>query len=218
MVFKDRQSAGAQLATYLEKYKTSENTVVIGVAKGGVVVAYEIAKALQLPLDFRVIRKIAAPGNEKLAIGAVGENGEAIFNENLLSILSVSPDYLKREVENGKRLVKEHLALYREKFPKLELKGKIVILVDEGMATGATMKAALQELKLEAPKKILVAVPVSGSDSLKKMESEAEEVICLSKPSYFESIDAFYRSFNAIPDREVLQLLEKSLSRLEGIV
>ncbi|HSX03193.1 MAG TPA: phosphoribosyltransferase family protein, partial [Rhabdochlamydiaceae bacterium] len=136
MLFKDRSDAGRQLVPLLQSYKEQENTLVLGLARGGVVTAFEIAKALNLPLGIVVVRKVGAPGNEELALGAVTEKGEGIFNDHLITLLGVSKDYLKRQIEKEKQVAKMRLELYLGKRPLPSVKGKTVILVDDGIATG----------------------------------------------------------------------------------
>ncbi len=207
MLFKDRHDAGVQLSSLLQKYKGAKEAVVLGITRGGVPVAYEVAKALKLPLNVIVIRKIGAPGNEELAIGAINEKGEGVFNDNLIAILGVSSDYLKREIEKEKRIAAERLAFYRGSHPAFDVKGKTVILIDDGIATGASIKAAIKALRLEEPQKIVLAVPVAPSGSLKDLGKEVEEIISLSTPSFFESVGSSYKFFDQITDKEILRLL-----------
>ncbi len=210
MIFHDRHDAGIQLASKLQKYAKAKNTLVLGLARGGVVVAYEVAKALELPLNVIVVRKIGAPGNEELAVGAVTEKGEGTFNENLITILGVSSDYLKREVEKEKRLAGARGALYRGDSPPLEVKDKTLILVDDGIATGASVKAAIKSLKGESPHKIILAIPLAAPDSLRALQKEVDETVCLSTPSYFEAVGSFYKFFDQTSDQEIVSLLKSS--------
>ncbi len=209
MLFKDRQDAGRQLALQLVKYKNKSDVIVLGLARGGVVTAGEVAAALHLPLNVIVVRKIGAPGNEELAIGAIAEYGEGIFNDHLIGILGVSSDYLKKEVERQKRILKERLILYRGKSDSLQLKDKVVILVDDGIATGASMRVAIASVRHAGVKKIVLAVPVAAPDSLRKISKEVDETVCLSSPSFFEAVGSFYRLFDQTTDEEVIQLLAK---------
>ncbi|HSX12768.1 MAG TPA: phosphoribosyltransferase [Rhabdochlamydiaceae bacterium] len=207
MLFKDRSDAGRQLVPLLRAYKDQENTVVLGLARGGVVTAYEIAKALHLPLGVIVVRKIGAPGNEELALGAITEKGEGIFNDHLISLLSVSQDYLKRQIEKEKQVAKARLALYLGKKAAPNVQGKVVILVDDGIATGASMRVAIHSVRSQGAKKIVLAVPVAAPDSLKKIEKEVDETHCLQSPSYFEAVGSFYKKFEQVSDDEIVQLL-----------
>lgn len=209
MLFKDRQDAGRQLALQLLKYKNKSDVIVLGLARGGVVTAAEVAASLHLPLNVIVVRKIGAPGNEELAIGAIAEQGEGIFNDHLIGLLGVSSDYLKKEVERQKRVLKERLSLYRGKSASLQLKDKMVILVDDGIATGASMRVAIASVRHAGVKKVILAVPVAAPDSLRKISKEVDETICLSSPAFFESVGSFYRLFDQTTDAEVIQLLAK---------
>lgn len=210
MIFKDRSDAGRQLVPLLQSYKNQENVIVLGLARGGIVTAYEVAKELNLPLGVMVVRKVGAPGNEELALGAVTEKGEGIFNDHLISMLSVSQDYLKRQIEKEKQLAKARLELYLGNRPAPSVKGKTVILVDDGVATGASVRVAIQSLRGQGSKKIVLAVPVAAPDSLQKIKKEVDEVICLQSPSYFEAVGSFYQKFDQTSDEEIMRLLSSS--------
>ncbi len=207
MIFKDRSDAGRQLVPLLTAYKNQENVVVLGLARGGVVTAYEVAKALQLPLGVVVVRKVGAPGNEELALGAVTETGEGIFNDHLITLLAVSKDYLKRQIEKEKKIAKARLELYLGTHPNPNVKGKTVILVDDGIATGASMRVAIHAMRVQGAKKIVLAVPVAAPDSLKKIQKEADEIHCLQTPTYFEAVGSFYKKFDQTTDDEIIALL-----------
>lgn len=207
MLFNDRRDAGRQLAEQLMKYKDQKDVIVLGLARGGIVNAAEVASALHAPLNVIVVRKIGAPDNEELALGAIAEYGDGVFNEELIAILAVSADYLKREVENQKKILKSRLDLYRGKVPAPVLKGKVVIIVDDGIATGASMRVAIQSLKAAGVKKLVMAVPVAPPTTLARMAKEVDEVVCLSAPAHFEAVGAFYRRFEQTSDEEVTRLL-----------
>ncbi len=207
MLFNDRRDAGRQLVPPLSKYKGQPNVLVLGLARGGVVTAYEVASGLGAPLNVVVVRKVGAPGNEELAVGAIAENGEGIFNEQLIEILAVTQEYLQKEVERQKKNLKERLELYRGNSPAPAIEGKIVILVDDGIATGASMRVAVKSVRDAGAKKIVLAVPVAAPDSLRKIQKEVDEVVCLSSPIFFEAVGAFYKQFDQTTDQEVIQLL-----------
>jgi putative phosphoribosyl transferase len=207
MLFKDRRDAGKQLVPQLIKYKDQKDVLVLGLARGGMVTAYEVSSGLHVPLNVIVVRKIGAPGNEELALGAIAEHGEGIFNEQLIGILGVSHDDLKKEVERQKKILKERLDLYRGNSPAPVIKGKTVILVDDGIATGASMRVAIKSVRDAGAKKIVLAVPVAAPDSLRKTQKEVDEVVCLSSPVFFEAVGGFYRSFEQTSDEEVIHLL-----------
>ena len=209
MLFKDRREAGSQLASKLTQYQGLKNVIVLGLARGGVVTAAEVADALHAPLNVIVVRKIGAPDNEELALGAIAEHGEGIFNEELIGLLGVSPHYLQREVERQKLILKSRLDLYRGSAPAPELKGKVVILVDDGIATGASMRVAIQSLRQAGVKKLVMAVPVAAPDSLERIAQEVDETVCLASPHQFGAVGFFYRSFEQTSDEEVVRLLAR---------
>jgi putative phosphoribosyl transferase len=207
MFFKDRRDAGRQLVPQLSKYKNCKDVIVLGLARGGVATAYEVASGLNVPLNVVVVRKIGAPGNEELAVGAIAEHGEGIFNEQLIRILGVSQDYLKKETERQKQILKSRLDRYRKNAQAPHLKEKTVILVDDGIATGASMRVAIKSVRDAGAKKIVLAVPVAAPDSLRKMQMEVDELVCLSSPAFFEAVGAFYGRFEQTSDEEVVRLL-----------
>lgn len=209
MEFKDRRDAGRQLAARLMDYKGQKDVIVLGLARGGMVTADEVASALCVPLNVIVVRKVGAPGNEELALGAIAEHGEGIFNEHLIGLLGVPSSEIKREVERQKKILLERLALYRGNSPAPDLKGKTVILVDDGIATGASMRVAIKSVRAAGPKKIVMAVPVGAPATLQKMSGEADEIICLHSPIIFEAVGSFYRVFDQTADEEVVRLLSR---------
>lgn len=210
MLFKDRREAGKQLVPLLNKYKDQNDVIVLGLARGGMVTAYEVALGLNAPLNVVVVRKIGAPSNEELALGAIAEHGEGIFNEHLIGILGVSHDYLKKEIERQRRILKERLDLYRGNSPAPMLKEKTVVLVDDGIATGASMRVAIKSVHDAGAKKIVLAVPVAAPDSLRKIQKEVDEVVCLSSPVFFEAVGGFYKAFEQTSDEEVIHLLSSN--------
>lgn len=212
MLFSDRHDAGKRLALQLKKYEARNDVVVLGLTRGGVVTAFEVAAYLKVPLNVVVVRKIGAPGNPELALGAVAECGEGVFNEHLIGLLGVSREYLASEVERQKTVVKQRLALYRGNAEAPEIKGKTVILVDDGIATGASMRAAIKSVRASKAKKIVLAVPIASPDSLQKIEKEVDEVVCLDAPSFFEAVGSFYRLFDQTTDEEIIRLLAKNRS------
>lgn len=207
MIFEDRKDAGKKLAKALQEFSEKEGVVVAGLVRGGVVVAAEIAKVLNLPLDLILVSKIGAPGNEELALGAIGEKGMGVFNDDLITLLGVSKDYLRKEIE----LKKEELRVRKEAFfrgrsaPQLD--GKEVILVDDGIATGASMRAAIRSARAQGASKLILAAPVAAPDSLSDLEKEVDRVVCLSSPSLFQAVGTFYQDFSQVDDEEILDIL-----------
>lgn len=208
MMFKDRAQAGKLLAEALQKYAHHPKAVVIGLPRGGVVVAYEVARKLHLPLDIVSPRKIGAPQNPELAIGAITETGEGVFDQQLIHHLKVTPEYIQKTVDFEKQKAQKRLLMYRKGLPPRNLAGKVVLIVDDGLATGATMKAAIQSIKIEKASKIIVGVPVSPSDTLEEIREMVDEVVCLSVPPFFQAVGEFYQAFDQTEDEEVIRLLE----------
>ncbi len=209
MQFRDRSDGGRQLVPRLEKYKGQPDTLVVGLARGGVVTAFEVAKGLSLPLVAFVVRKIGAPGNEELALGAISETGDALLNQHMISMVGASPDYLKRTMEKERKVAQERSLRYRKKTTPADFNGKTIILVDDGIATGASMEVAIQSMHKAKAKKIVLAVPVAAPDSLHRLGKEVDEVVCLSAPSMFNAVGAFYRQFGQTSDEEIMQLLQE---------
>ena len=210
MIFKNRQDAGQKLAEKLSEFTNQKDTIILALPRGGVVTAFEIAKELNLPLDLVVPRKIGAPDNEEYAIGAITETGEGIFNQEAIVSLGVSQEYLNKKVAAEKKEAVRRLKTYRQDRTALNLKNKTVIIVDDGIATGLTMLAAIKSVKEKKAKKIIVAVPVSAKDSIEAIEKEVNEVICLQAPIFFGAVGAFYQDFGQTTDGEVIDLMKKS--------
>lgn len=206
MVFKNRQEAGEKLAEALAQYKNAKDVIILALPRGGVVVGAEVAQALGLPLDIVVPRKIGAPGNEEYAIGAITETGEKVFNEDELR--NIDKEWLAREINKEKAEAIRRLNLYRGDKPYPDLAGKIMILVDDGVATGYTMRATIRSVRAKNPKKIIVAVPHGAKDSLEKLRQEADEVVALEEPEWYGAVGAFYQEFGQTSDGEVIALLQ----------
>lgn len=210
MIFKNREEAGRQLIPLLIKYQKQPDTVVIGLPRGGVVNAFEVAKGLSLPLDVVFPRKIGAPHNHELALGAVTETGEGFFNENLIRYLDVDAGYLDQEKQNESKVARKRLMLYRKVCPKINLEEKTVILVDDGLATGATMKAAIHAVKAEGAAAIVVAVPVAPPDTFEEIKEMVDEVVAIDTPLSFQAVGQFYDEFFPVEDETVMDLLRKA--------
>lgn len=209
-MFKDRTEAGKKLAELLKKYQ-GQAAVVYALPRGGVVVASEIAKALHAPLDLIITRKIGHPLQPEYAIGAVAENGHSILNEGAIS--DVSEEYLEEEIETQKEEAQRRRKVYLGNRKPILCQGKIAILVDDGIATGLTMKAAIQELKLHyKPEKIVVAVPVAPAETVEELKSKGVEVVAVEIPEYFQgAIGAYYGEFNPVKDEEVINIIMYSI-------
>lgn len=208
MLFKDRQDAGNQLLKALEEFKNKKNTLVLALPRGGVVVAKEISKGLHLPLDIIVPRKIGAPFNPELAIGSlIGDT--VLLNRSLISSLDISKEHLKKTIDKEKQEAHRREILYRMSREPLKVKGKEIILVDDGIATGYTMMAAIDYLKNEKAKSIVVAIPVAAPSALERISSEAQKVVCLFSTENFYAIGSFYQEFDQVKDEEVISILKE---------
>jgi len=208
-MFEDRNDAGEQLAELLVSYKNKKNTIVIGLPRGGVVTASRIAKKLNLPLDIIVARKIGMPGEPEAAMGAITVDGQNVFDFKMISQASIDQDYIDNQVEKEKKKAKRSLEMYREKRQPLDLDGKTVILVDDGVATGSTMKVAIKSVKTQKAKKIIIAVPVAPQSFLKDIASNVDEIICIEIPKYFIAVGMAYKNFAQTEDEEVISLMKE---------
>ena len=192
----------------LDIKKLRDDCVVLGIPRGGVVIGREVSKILDCPLDVIVVKKLEAPNQSELAIGAVGETeGSKFIDDRLVQDLGVSIQYLEEEIKRKKKEIKRREELYRQGKSPLDLKDKIVIIVDDGAATGATVIASCREIWNNEPKKVIIALPVLARDTLKKLEKEADEVIFLEAPRMFFAVGQFYEEFPQTSDEEVISLL-----------
>ncbi|RZD14336.1 MAG: phosphoribosyltransferase [Candidatus Acidulodesulfobacterium ferriphilum] len=216
MIFKNRQEAGKLLGKNLLKHKYKpEKTVVIGLLRGGIPVAYEIAKALNAPLDVALVRKIGAPDQEELAIGAIvdGENPKVYLNKSLISRIAMPEGYIDRVKEIKLEEIRKREKIYRKGGGRIDVHGKIAIVVDDGIATGASIKVVIEALKEEKPEKIIIAVPVIPKDTLNELKKTVDDVIVLDAPEEFYAVGEFYEDFGQTTDEEVISLLQKSKSK-----
>lgn len=207
MYFKNRTDAGRQLAEILVDYKNKQ-AVVYALPRGGVIVGAEIAKELHSPLDLIITRKIGHPSQREYAIGAVAENGHFILNQDALS--DVSKEYLNQEIGTQKKEARRRRKVYLGNRKPISCEGKTAILVDDGIATGLTIKAAIQELKLHYhPEKIIVAVPVAPAETVEELKSEGVELVAVEIPEYFQgAIGNYYEEFNPVEDNKVVQIMK----------
>ena len=195
------------MAEKLGGYRAAKNLIVLAIPRGGVVIGKPLAKTLNCFLDVIITKKIGAPNNPELAIGAVGVVGEPVINEELATQVGADEKYLKSQIANLKTKIKKREAKFRVGRPPLNLHDKTVIITDDGIATGATMMAAIEIVRQQNPKKIIVAVPVIAKDNLAKIEKLADEVIYLEAPGLFFAVGQFYKKFEQISDSEAIKLL-----------
>lgn len=209
MRFVDRHQAGERLAKKLTAYAGKPQTIVIGLPRGGVVTAATTARLLNLPLDIVCPRKIGAPFNEEYAIGAVTETGDACFNERVINQLGVSQQYLDHAVQTQSLEARRRLTLYRQGRLPRQYRDWTVILIDDGIATGATMKAAIQSMRAEQAKEIVVATPVIPPEHVREFKEMTDAFYYLAAPEHFSAVGQFYGSFEATTDDEVIALLQE---------
>ncbi len=207
--FKDRYHAGSLLAKTLRRYEGLPETLVLGIPRGGIPVAYEIAKSLGLPLDVFMVRKLGVPGHEELAMGAISSGGGQILNVAVVDALGIPRERIEQVANRELQTLQLREALYRKDRGELRLEHKQVILVDDGLATGSTMLAGIQALKHLNPKRIIVAVPVSPVEACAHIRQEVDEWHCLSVPEPFYSVGQWYEDFSQVDDSVVRKLLEE---------
>ena len=212
-MFRDRYDAGDQLALALAKYKGARDAIVLAIPRGALQIGEVLHERLGLPLDIIVTKKIPHPMSEEYAIGAVGPDGEYFVNP---AALDIAPEYIESQRRRLELAVEEKYVTYRGKRPKPKLGGKTVIIVDDGIATGSTMIAAIHVIRKQKPKRIVVAVPVGAQDSVARVAAEADEVVCLSTPDMFFAIGQFYEDFTQVEDEEAMAILEKCRKRPEA--
>ncbi|OGE26418.1 hypothetical protein A3C26_01515 [Candidatus Daviesbacteria bacterium RIFCSPHIGHO2_02_FULL_39_12] len=206
-MFKDRQSAGRLLAKHLKEYKAKKNTLVLGIPRGGVVVAAQVARSLNLPLDIMVTRKIGAPFQPELALGAVDADKEVVWNLKEINDLGLKIKDLKKEAEKQVCEIKRREVLYRQGKTPLSVADKMILLVDDGIATGLTILSAAKYLKRHKVKKIILAAPVASQDAGLKLLEHMDESVILETPGDFQAVGQFYQSFEPVEDAEVIQLM-----------
>jgi putative phosphoribosyl transferase len=210
MIFRDRIDAGRLLATKLARYADQPNVLVLALPRGGVPVAFEVAKALEAPLDVFIVRKLGLPGHEEAAMGAIASGGVIVLNEPMLHELPIPRHVIQSVVDRERQELKRREKMYRPGRPKLDVHGKTVILIDDGLATGSTMRAAAQALRKQNPQRLVVAVPVSAMETCAEFRSQVDEVVCGIEPPRFGAVGAWYEDFSQTSDEEVQWLLEEA--------
>jgi putative phosphoribosyl transferase len=208
--FRDRHDAGRRLAAHLCDHANRSDVIVLALPRGGVPVGYEVATALGAPLDVFVVRKLGLPWHDEIAMGAIASGGVRVLDPDLIRIAGVSEADLRRVIAAEEKELARRERQYRGDRPFPDLRGKTVILVDDGLATGSTMRAAVQALRQEGPARIVVAVPVSSPETCDAFRGVADEVICAETPEPFRAVGAWYDDFSQTSDREVHELLERA--------
>lgn len=211
MVFKDRREAGRLLAERLTGFREAK-PVVLGLPRGGVPVAFEIAQALRAPLDVMLVRKIGVPWQPELALGAVSDGGEPelFIDDQLKSLLEIDDDYVESARKREITEIERRRTAYRQGRPPIDVAGRVTIVVDDGIATGATTRVALRAVRRRKPSRLVLAVPVAPPDSLAGLRIEADEIICLETPEDMGAVGLYYRDFRQTTDQEVTDLLARS--------
>jgi len=210
MVFQNRQDAGRQLAPLLEEFAQRSDAIVLGIPRGGVIVAFEIARALHLPLDLFLAHKLGVPGHEELAFGAIAANGSRYLDQQVLRASHVSAPEIERITAEVQQMLDRRSLLYRGVRPPLRLAGQTVLLVDDGIATGASAYAAIHALREMKPAAILLAVPVAPPSTCAWLRQFVDRLVCLHTQENFYAVGAFYEDFSQVSDEDIIQLLHQS--------
>ena len=208
--FRDRTEAGRILAARLKAYGGRRDVVVFGLPRGGVVVAYEIAEALGAPLDVFVVRKLGVPGHAELAFGAIASGGARVLNDEVVEAAAISAQTIEQVTQEQEKELARRERLYRGDRPSPELRGRTVVLVDDGLATGATMRAAVAALRQAEPARIVVAVPTGAPSSCARLVGEVDELLCERTPDPFYAVGLWYEDFSEVTDDDVRELLERA--------
>ncbi len=208
--FADRTEAGQRLARALHAYAGRADLLVLALPRGGVPVAFEVARALRAPLDLLLVRKLGVPGQEELAMGAIASGGIRVLNREVIAATGVGEARIEAAAAREQRELERRATAYRGDRPPAEIAGRCIILIDDGLATGATMRAALAALRPQHPGALVVAVPVAPRDTLSRLRAEADDVVCLEAPDDFYAIGAWYRDFGQLDDDQVRDLLARA--------
>jgi predicted phosphoribosyltransferase len=207
--FQDRIDAGRQLAARLSRYANRPDVIVLGLARGGVPVAFEVARHLNVPLDVFLVRKLGVPGHEELAMGAIASGGVRVINEDVVRLLHIPPRTIDVIAEQEQHELDRRGREYRNNRPAPDFRGMIAILVDDGLATGSTMRAAVRALRLYHPARVVVAVPVASPEACDDLAREADEIECMATPEPFYAVGAWYANFSQTTDDEIRDLLAR---------
>jgi putative phosphoribosyl transferase len=209
-LFRDRLHAGRLLAEKMRDYVRYPDLLILGLPRGGVPVAFEVAKALQAPLDVFLVRKLGVPGQEELAMGAIASGGVRVLNKEMVRALNIPEGVIERITAREQRELERREGAYRGNRPRYEVHDRAVVLVDDGLATGASMRAAVAALRQQEPRRIVVAVPTAAPDTCESFEDQVDEIICATTPQPFLSVGTWYEDFSQTSDEEVRELLTRA--------
>lgn len=212
-LFQDRFDAGRQLATHLAAYAGRSDVLVLALPRGGAPVGYEVAASLKAPLDVFLVRKLGVPGHEELAMGAIATGDIVVLNEEVIQNLSIPEWVITAVIETERQELERRERLYRDDRPAPDVKGRVVILVDDGLATGSTMRAAARALQALGPERIVVAAPVASPQTCREFRTEVDEVVCTATPEPFYAVGLWYQDFAPTSDQEVRDLLDRNVRR-----
>jgi len=210
--FTDRREAGRMLSDALDEYR-GQKLVVLGIPRGGIIVAREISRALDGQLDIVLAHKLRTPGQEELAMGSVSEDGKIFLNQEVVRYLDVGSEYIEQEKLRQMAEMKRRTGLIRKVRPRVPLKGRVVIVTDDGVATGSTTQAAFWAVRTEQPARLIAAIPVGPRDTILKLAADVDEMVCLRTPPYFSAVGQFYYRFSQVEDDEMLQILREESGR-----
>lgn len=211
--YRDRVDAGQRLAEVLTSYADVPDVLVLGLPRGGVPVAFEVARTLGADFDVFVVRKLGVPGQEELAMGAIASGGIQVLNDDVVDMLRLPQEVIDRVAEKERAELERREVLYRGDRPPLNATGRTIILVDDGLATGSTMRAAVASIRAQSPSRLIVAVPVAAAETCEMLRSEVDEIVCLATPEPFQAVGLWYGDFSQTTDAEVRDLLERSGNR-----
>jgi putative phosphoribosyl transferase len=215
MIFPNRTEAGRRLALLLREYSNRKDVIVLGIPRGGVPVAFEIARTLKAPLDVLVLRKLGVPGHEELGFGAIASGGIRALNSEIVETLRISPRDIELVTEREAKELKRREHAFRGRRAALDVDGRTVILVDDGIATGSGMRAAVDALRQMKAAKIVVAVPVAPASTCDRLRNEVDDLVCLATPEPFYGVGQFYYDFSQTPDQEVNELLDRAATEID---